>query len=47
MPSLAKAYIAMIIAVSAAALAVAASRWNPENLAHFVCFLRWRWWHPQ
>jgi hypothetical protein len=38
MPSLAKAYIAMIAAVSAAVLAVAASRWNPENLGHFVLF---------
>src|SRR4029077_19003007 len=38
MPSLAKAYIAMIAAVSTAVLAVAASRWNPENLGHFVLF---------
>jgi len=38
MPSLAKAYIAMIAAVSAAVLAVAASRWNPENLVHFILF---------
>ena len=38
MPNLAKAYIAMIAAVSAAVLAVAASRWNPENLVHFILF---------
>ncbi len=38
MPSLAKAYIAMIAAVATAVLTVAASRWNPENLGHFVLF---------
>jgi len=38
MPSLAKAYIAMIAAVAAAVLTLVASRWNPENLAHFVLF---------
>src|SRR6266571_5156392 len=38
MPSLAKAYIAMIAALATALLAVAASRWNPENLGHFVLF---------
>src|SRR5437879_5738909 len=38
MPSLAKAYIAMTAAVAAAVLAVVASRWNPENLVHFVLF---------
>src|SRR6266851_3586776 len=38
MPSLAKAYIAMIAAVATAVLAVVASRWNPENLGHFVLF---------
>src|SRR6266849_6541720 len=38
MPSLAKAYIAMIAAVATAVLAVVASRWNPENLEHFVLF---------
>ena len=38
MPSLAKAYIAMIAALATAVLAVVASRWNPENLAHFVLF---------
>src|SRR6266705_2607416 len=38
MPSLAKAYIAMIAALATAVLAVAASRWNPENLGHFVLF---------
>ncbi len=36
MPSLAKAYIAMIAAVAAAVLTVVAARWNPENLGHFV-----------
>ncbi len=36
MPSLAKAYIAMIVALAAAVLTVVASRWNPENLGHFV-----------
>src|SRR6266852_3611803 len=38
MPSLAKAYIAMIAAVATAVLTVAATRWNPENLGHFVLF---------
>src|SRR5229473_3662736 len=38
MPSLAKAYIAMIAALATAVLAVAASRWNPENLRTFVLF---------
>jgi hypothetical protein len=38
MPSLAKAYIAMIAALATVILAVAASRWNPENLGHFVLF---------
>ncbi len=38
MPSLAKAYIAMIVALAAAVLTVVASRWNPENLGHFVLF---------
>jgi hypothetical protein len=38
MPSLAKAYIATIATVAAAVLALAASRWNPESLGHFVLF---------
>src|SRR6266851_5789935 len=38
MPSLAKAYIAMIAALATAVLTVAAYRWNPENLGHFVLF---------
>jgi hypothetical protein len=38
MPSLAKAYIAMIAALSAAVLTLVASRWNPENFQHFVLF---------
>ncbi len=38
MPSLAKAYIAMIVALATAALVVVAARWNPENLGHFVLF---------
>ncbi len=38
MPSLAKAYIAMTTALAAAVLTVVASRWNPENLGHFVLF---------
>ena len=38
MPSLAKAYIAIIVALATAALTVAASRWNPENLQQFVLF---------
>ena len=38
MPSLAKAYIAMIAALAVAVLTVVASRWNPENFGHFVLF---------
>ena len=38
MPSLAKAYIAIIAAVATVVLIVVASRWNPENLGHFVLF---------
>src|SRR5713101_3532465 len=38
MPSLAKAYIAMIAVAGAVALTVAAYRWNPENFGHFVLF---------
>lgn len=38
MPSLAKAYIAMIAVFATAVLTVAAYRWNPENLGHFVLF---------
>src|SRR3989441_1811064 len=38
MPSLAKAYIAMIAAFASAVLIVAAFRLNPENLGHFVLF---------
>jgi len=38
MPSLAKAYIAIITALASAVLIVAAVRWNPENLGHFVLF---------
>src|SRR3989441_7255871 len=38
MPSLAKAYIAIIAALASAVLIVAAFRWNPENLGHFVLF---------
>src|SRR5229473_4956806 len=38
MPSLAKAYIAMIAALASVVLTVVASRWNPENLGHFVLF---------
>ena len=38
MPSLAKAYIAIIAAVATVVLIVVASRWNPENLARFVMF---------
>ena len=38
MPSLAKAYIAMIATVAAAALSAATYRWNPENLGRFVLF---------
>jgi len=35
MPSQAKAYIAMIVAVAATVLTVLAYRWNPENLGRF------------
>src|SRR5216683_2377863 len=38
MPSLAKAYIAIIAAVATVVLIVVASRWNPENFGHFVLF---------
>jgi len=38
MPSLAKTYIAVIAALATAVLAIVASRWNPENLGHFVLF---------
>ncbi len=38
MPSLAKAYIAMIAALASVVLIVVASRWNPENFGHFVLF---------
>ena len=38
MPNLAKAYIAMIAAVATVVLTLVASRWNPENLGHFVLF---------
>src|SRR5882757_5039350 len=38
MPNLAKAYIAVIGAVATTVLAVAASRWNPENLGRFFLF---------
>src|SRR6266851_2638328 len=38
MPSLAKAYIAVIGALATAALSVAAYRWNPENFGRFVQF---------
>lgn len=38
MPSLAKAYIAVIAALATAVLAVVASRWNPENFGYFVFF---------
>src|SRR6266852_4686430 len=38
MPSLAKAYVALIAAFATAVLVVVASRWNPENLGHFVLF---------
>jgi hypothetical protein len=38
MPNLAKTYIAMIAALATVVLAVVASRWNPENLVHFVQF---------
>src|SRR5712664_4526829 len=38
MPSLAKAYIAMIAAVATAVLFVVAARWTPENLGRFFLF---------
>ncbi len=38
MPSLAKAYIAMIAVAATAVLAMLATQWNPENLAHFILF---------
>src|SRR6266852_6358483 len=38
MPSLAKAYIAMIAALATAALVVVAARWNPESLGRFILF---------
>ena len=38
MPSLAKAYIAMIAALGAALLTVVAYRWNPENFSRFALF---------
>ena len=38
MPSLAKAYIAMIASIAAVVLAVVVSRWNPDNLKNFVTF---------
>jgi hypothetical protein len=38
MPSLAKAYIAVIGALATVVLGVVAYRWNPENLGHFVLF---------
>src|ERR1700731_1227727 len=38
MPSLAKAYIALIAALATAVLVVVASRWNPGNLGHFILF---------
>ena len=38
MPSLAKAYIAMIALVATAVLTVVAVRWNPENLGRFILF---------
>ncbi len=38
MPSLAKAYVALIAAFATAVLVVVASRWNPETLGHFVLF---------
>ena len=38
MPSLAKVYIATITAFAAAVLALVASRWNSENLGHFILF---------
>lgn len=38
MPSLAKAYIAIIGALSAATLGLAVYRWNPEHFGRFVLF---------
>ncbi len=38
MPSLAKAYIAMIAALAVAVLTVVASRWTPENFGRFFLF---------
>jgi len=38
MPSLAKAYIAIIAAVATAVLIVVAARWTPENLGFFLFF---------
>jgi len=38
MPSLAKAYIAAVGVVATAVLALAAYRWNPENLSRFILF---------
>ncbi len=38
MPSLAKAYIAVIATVAAAALTMAALLWDPENLGRFLLF---------
>ena len=38
MPSLAKAYIAMIAAVAVTVLTLVAYRWNPENFSRFVLF---------
>ncbi len=38
MPSLAKAYIAMIAAVAMAVLMVVVARWTPENLGRFFLF---------
>jgi len=37
-PSLAKAYIAMMAAVATAVLTMVASRWNPENFGRFFLF---------
>jgi hypothetical protein len=38
MPSLAKAYIAIVAAVAVTALIVVTYRWNPENLGRFFLF---------
>jgi hypothetical protein len=38
MPSLAKAYIALIAVVATAVLTVAVSRWNPESFGRFILF---------